>query len=58
MAQDVYWGGTEDPTQGALWYHADYVMPYWGRVFQRGPKIGRHIFYLGRKERVRVAANQ
>ena len=58
MAQDVYWGRSEDPTQGALWYHADYVMPYWGRVFERGPKIGRHIFYLGHKERVRVAANQ
>ncbi len=58
MAHKVYWGGTEDPTQGALWYHADYVMPYWGRVFERGPKIGRHIFYLGHKERVRIAANQ
>ncbi len=58
MARTVYWGGSEDPTQGALWYHADYVMPYWGRVFERGPKIGRHIFYLGHKERVRVAANQ
>lgn len=58
MARTVYWGGSEDPSQGALWYHADYVMPYWGRVFERGPKIGRHIFYLGHKERVRVAANQ
>jgi spore germination cell wall hydrolase CwlJ-like protein len=41
-----------------MWYHADYVMPYWGRVFERGPKIGRHIFYHGRKQRTQVAASQ
>jgi hypothetical protein len=58
MAQDVYWGRSQDPTEGALWYHADYVMPSWGRVFERGPKIGRHIFYHGRNERVQVAASQ
>ncbi|MDH3593714.1 MAG: cell wall hydrolase [Rhodospirillales bacterium] len=58
MAGDVYWGRSEDPTNGAMWYHADYVMPYWGRVFKRGPKIGRHIFYHGRKQRTQVAANQ
>jgi hypothetical protein len=58
MARDVYLGRSEDPTSGALWYHADYVMPYWGRVFERGPKIGRHIFYHGRKQRVQVAASQ
>jgi spore germination cell wall hydrolase CwlJ-like protein len=58
MAGDVYWGRSEDPTNGALWYHADYVMPYWGRVYERGPKIGRHIFYHGRKQRTQVAANQ
>ncbi len=45
IAEEVYWGRSEDPTQGALWYHANYVSPYWRRAFERGPQIGRHIFY-------------
>ncbi len=45
LALKVYWGRSEDPTEGALWYHADYVKPYWRKEFERGPKIGRHIFY-------------
>ena len=35
----------QDPTDGALWYHADYVDPYWRTAFDQGPTIGRHIFY-------------
>ena len=31
----------------ALYYHADYVNPKWGK--QRIAKIGAHIFYSGRK---------
>ncbi|MCH8198148.1 MAG: cell wall hydrolase [Proteobacteria bacterium] len=45
LANTIYAGMSEDPTEGALWYHADYVKPYWKNVFARGPKIGRHIFY-------------
>jgi len=45
LALNVYWGRSADPTAGALWYHADYVKPYWREKFARGPKIGRHIFY-------------
>ena len=45
MAKRVYNGRSIDPTQGALWYHADYVLPYWQRKLQRGPVIGRHVFY-------------
>ncbi len=45
LANAIYAGMSEDPTEGALWYHADYVKPYWKNVFARGPKIGRHIFY-------------
>jgi spore germination cell wall hydrolase CwlJ-like protein len=45
VAQQVYWGFAPDPTAGALWYHADSVSPSWGKVFNRGPKIGQHIFY-------------
>ncbi len=41
----VYWGFLRDPTEGALWYHAEYVRPFWRKAFERGPKIGGHIFY-------------
>jgi spore germination cell wall hydrolase CwlJ-like protein len=56
MAQAVYWGRSEDPTAGALWYHADYVSPYWGRVFKRDRQIGRHIFYLDQEKPTQVAS--
>ncbi len=56
LALMVYWGQTEDPTQGALWYHADYVKPYWRKAFERGPKIGRHIFYSQIPRGTRVAS--
>lgn len=39
-------GATDDPTKGALWYHADTVSPYWAKVFKPYKKIGRHIFYV------------
>lgn len=45
FAQTVYWGGSEDPTGGALWYHADYVAPTWAQAFSRTSQIGQHIFY-------------
>ena len=34
-----------DITDGALWYHADYVHPKWAKSFEKTTKIGRHIFY-------------
>jgi N-acetylmuramoyl-L-alanine amidase len=34
----------KDPTNGALYYHADYVNPSWNRL-ERIVTIGRHIFY-------------
>ncbi len=39
-------GIVEDPTLGALWYHADYVNPYWAEKKERVAQIGRHIFYV------------
>lgn len=45
IAWFVHNGQTKDPTGGALWYHADYVNPYWRDAFTEGPQIGRHIFY-------------
>ena len=34
-----------DPTKGALFYHADYVRPGW-RNMEKTAVIGRHIFYI------------
>jgi spore germination cell wall hydrolase CwlJ-like protein len=48
MAHEIIAGQSSDPTGGALWYHADYVHPYWRKAFKRGPKIGTHIFYQAR----------
>lgn len=39
-------GIVDDPTRGALWYHADYVNPYWAEKKERVAQIGRHIFYV------------
>jgi spore germination cell wall hydrolase CwlJ-like protein len=46
LARVIFWGYSEDPTGGALWYHAKYVRPYWRRKLPIGPVIGTHIFYL------------
>lgn len=45
LAKQIYYGLTNDPTDGALWYHATYARPYWRQAFVIGPQIGRHIFY-------------
>lgn len=34
-----------DVTDNALWFHADYVDPYWNKSMNKTTKIGRHIFY-------------
>ena len=47
IADHVYIGNYKDVTNGAQFYHADYVRPSWGRVFDRTTKIGAHIFYRG-----------
>jgi spore germination cell wall hydrolase CwlJ-like protein len=49
LAAKVLLETTNDPTNGALWYHADYVDPYWRRTMEKGPKIGNHIFYSSKK---------
>lgn len=36
---------TIDITDGALWYHADYVYPYWADHLTRVITIENHIFY-------------
>ena len=37
-----YW---TDFTEGALWYHADYVHPYWADSLNKTSVIDNHIFY-------------
>lgn len=56
-AYRVFWGYSEDPTDGALWYHADYVKPAWRKLMGKGNKIGRHIFYSMRNRSIMPVAN-
>ena len=48
LARRILAGSVDDPTGGALWYHADHVSPDWDMDIIRQAKIGRHVFY-GRK---------
>jgi hypothetical protein len=48
LARRILAGSLDDPTGGALWYHADHVAPDWDMDIIRQAKIGRHVFY-GRK---------
>lgn len=45
LARQVYDGLAADPTQGALWFHADYVEPHWSPGERAGQRIGQHIFF-------------
>lgn len=40
--------GIDDPTGGALWYHADHVRPDWADRLQQTASIGAHRFYSDR----------
>lgn len=45
VAMQAYlnYGEIDDPTHGAMFYHADYVNPHW--KLKRTTQIGTHIFY-------------
>lgn len=47
VALDVYlnYNKLYDVTYGALFYHADYVSPYWKYSLRQTAVIGQHIFY-------------
>jgi spore germination cell wall hydrolase CwlJ-like protein len=45
LARRILAGSVDDPTGGALWYHADHVSPDWDMDIIRQAKIGRHVFY-------------
>lgn len=51
VAAEVLLEKTNDPTNGALWYHADYARPYWRRSMEKGPTIGKHIFYSSKSKK-------
>jgi len=40
-----------DVTNGATYYHADYVNPKWTRL-QKETQIGRHIFYKSKRDQI------
>ena len=41
----VHYEKLYDVTDNALFFHADYVDPYWNKSMKKTTKIGRHIFY-------------
>ena len=45
VARDVLEGTVDDFTNGALFYHATYVQPYWAASFTKTVAVGTHIFY-------------
>lgn len=45
LAAEVITGRHEDNTDGALWYHANYVRPDWRLAYAKTVDIDDHIFY-------------
>ena len=42
---------TKDVTNGATYYHADYVNPEWSKL-KKEKQIGRHIFYKSKGDKI------
>lgn len=42
------YGVDRDPTEGATYFHADWVTPGWAKRFERVVQIDGHIFYADR----------
>ena len=45
IARSLIDGAPRELTHAAMHYHADYVDPYWARVYPQTAQVGRHIFY-------------
>lgn len=45
IARKTLDGLHQDPTHGALYFHATRVKPDWSRTFKKTTRIGNHIFY-------------
>lgn len=48
LAQKIIKGEMQDITNGATYFHAQSVTPYWSSSFERTIVIGNHIFYASR----------
>ena len=50
IATNVYlnYHQMDDPSNGAMFYHAIYVRPIWRKDMTKVAKIGKHIFYEGK----------
>lgn len=44
-AHQVITSDGHDQTNGALFYHADYIMPNWAQKMRPRAIIGKHVFY-------------
>ena len=45
IARDVMIGNVDDPTEGATFYHATYVNPFWADQMEVSKIIDKHVFY-------------
>jgi spore germination cell wall hydrolase CwlJ-like protein len=45
LAKTLLEGRVIDPTEGALYYHATRIRPYWAKEYEPTVRIGRHRFY-------------
>lgn len=45
VAREVLMGQSQDPTNGALFYHAAAIKPWWARFGIGKHQIGAHVFY-------------
>jgi len=48
VARKVVFTRVEDPTGGALFFHATHVNPDWSRRLRRTTRIGGHVYYTSR----------
>jgi N-acetylmuramoyl-L-alanine amidase len=57
VAKMIKTGVVNDPTNGALWYHAVSVSPSWAKKLDRYARIGQHIFYTDPKRKPQQVAD-
>ena len=45
VAHKVVHGYVKDNTDGSIYYHANYVRPFWSKHYDHTVTLGSHIFY-------------
>lgn len=50
IARTALAGRMPDFTYGSMHYHATYVRPAWARAMQPVKRIGKHVFYVRRRD--------